>query len=95
MSEGAEAVINAKLDALTESLKRLEDAVTMQNRNQQQIEIWRERIEGRLTAGAEKMSRLELAQAGFVEKRVLLAYVIGAASAGGVTAASLIKVLGL
>ena len=94
MSEGAE-VINAKLDALQQSMRRLEDAVSMQNASQQQMEIWRERIEGRLSAGAEKMSRLELAQIGFVEKRVLLAYVIGAASAGGVTAASLMKVLGL
>lgn len=103
------ALIAQKLEVIHQDLAELKREVKDQGDRQQEVSVWREKIEGRLREGIATMAmlnerikdvRTEAANAreGLMEKKVLHAYLWGVAigaSLGGVgLGAGLMKVLG-
>lgn len=83
--------LEAKLDAVGDSVRTLAAEVKAANERHAQNDVWKAQIDMRLGQGVERMNRLEAEVEGRVKKETLIAYLAGAGFAG----AGLAKILGL
>ncbi len=97
--------MEAKLDTLVATVAEMKEGMQVARADAQQMALWRERVESRLNTGAEKMNRLERDQTkheadqtemlkGYIEKKAVWWFMLGAAVAGGSGATLLLKALG-
>lgn len=102
------SAFNSRMDSLDKSIHELKETMGDSEKLQQTFEIWKATTDVRLHAGVERMdslkseidkNRLENAtliasiKNEYVEKKVVIAYLIGTASAGGAIGAGLLKLL--
>ena len=86
----SESEMRAKLDHILKAIEKIETVIERNTNDQRALMIWRATVEEQLRQGTRSFAELRLELANKLDKKIVLAYMAGAA--GG--AAALVRLLG-